>query len=204
MRGVTETLADAYREQLEDIANTLVSAGVLTREQVTRQGVRFAVREAVREAVAPSPGAMTEPTRFNFAVVTGIRPAFGETIRGAWEKLPATNLKRALHLLGGWSCLGAVRAAVGEIDGNESAARSAVPVPDALDLQRAAEYELRWHTNEEGCERPPWELTPAGKAIFKNEARRRRRVLRRNPPTAAQKASATRKAKARAKAKAKR
>ena len=38
-------LVRSYREQLDEIGETLVEAGYLTREAVGRHGVRFAVRE---------------------------------------------------------------------------------------------------------------------------------------------------------------
>lgn len=46
-------LAGTYAEQLDDIGDTLVRAGVLTREEVSRHGVRCALKRALEPKPPP-------------------------------------------------------------------------------------------------------------------------------------------------------
>ena len=56
--SVTESLAHAYGEQLQEIGEILVRAGVLTEAEIRRQGVRFAVSDRFEPLPAPSAKAM--------------------------------------------------------------------------------------------------------------------------------------------------
>jgi hypothetical protein len=47
-----KALAEAYGEQLDDIGQMLVQAGILTAGAVQRQGVRFALRDQLESQTA--------------------------------------------------------------------------------------------------------------------------------------------------------
>jgi hypothetical protein len=92
----TQTLAEAYGEQLDAIGRMLVGAGILTKIDVNRQGVRFALRDRLTttafraEAIEPAA-----------ASISGLGAIVGGTATCVCGQSPEEHGRDAAHP--GWT-----------------------------------------------------------------------------------------------------
>jgi hypothetical protein len=103
----TQTLAEAYGEQLDAIGQMLVGAGILTKIDVNRQGVRFALRDRLAttafraEAIEPATGFIGSYVAATGYASVGVGAIVGGTATCVCGQSPEEHGRDAAHP--GWT-----------------------------------------------------------------------------------------------------